>query len=182
MSSVNEIEAITILENTLSQLEDPAARDRVLKWAWDKYSTRPSPLTDMATEINKPPRKGKKKAKSPAKTKSGPSIVKDLNLNPEGKKSFRDFVQEKQPSTNQEKCTAAIYYLRHELGIDNISINHVFTCYKNANWRVTDLYNILVLTASRKGWVDTSNTENIAITTHGENLVEFDLPHKTKGK
>ena len=100
MSPVSEIDAITTLENTLSQLEDPATRDRVLKWAWDKFSTRPSPMTDMALEMSKPSRKKKKKTKSAAKTKLSPSIVKDLNLNPEGKKSFKDFAEEKQPSSH----------------------------------------------------------------------------------
>lgn len=185
MSPVSEIDAIVALDNALSQLDDPSVRDRVLKWAWDKYSSKPLFSMEPPPAISKPVRTkntNKKNAKGSAKTKSSPSIVKDLNLNPEGKKSFKDFIQDKQPTTNQQKCTVSLYYLRFELGIDSITINHVFTCYKTANWRVADLYNVLVLTASRKGWVDTSNMENIGITTHGENLVEHDLPHKAKGK
>lgn len=185
MSPINEIDAIVALENALSQLDDPSIRDRVLKWAWEKYSSKPLPSMEPPPALGKTVKTKnttRKNAKGSAKTKSSPSIVKDLNLNPEGKKSFKDFIQDKLPSTNQEKCTVAIYYLRSELGIDGITINHVFTCYKIANWRVADLYNVLTLTASRKGWVDTSNMDNIGITTHGENHVEYDLPHKAKKK
>lgn len=189
MSPVSEIEAITAIDNALSQLDDSAARDRVLKWAWDKFSSKPAPSAEPLFETGKPIRaktakakKAKAKTKGTSKSKLSLSIVKDLKLNPDGKKSFREFVNEKQPSTNQEKCTVALYYLQHELGMEDITVNHIYTCYKEVNWRITDLYNILVLTASRKGWVDTSNTENIKITPRGENLVEHDLPRKTKGK
>ncbi len=189
MSPVSEIEAIAAFDSALSQLDDSAARDRVLKWAWDKFSSKPAPSAEPPHEAGKPIRvksakakKVKAKTKSVSKSKSSLSIVKDLKLNPDGKKSFKDFVSEKQPSTNQQKCTVAVYYLQYEIGIEGITFNHIYTCYKDVNWRITDLYNILLLTASRKGWVDTSHTENIKITPHGENLVEHDLPHKTKGK
>jgi len=179
MSPISEIDAITSLENTLSQLEDPEARDRVLKWASEKFSSRPLLLTDSIEKKVKPSRK-KKKTKSA--TKLSFSIVKDLNLNPEGKSSFQDFVNSKKPKTEQEKCVIAVYYLQNELGIVNISVNHVFTCYKNAKWRITDIYNNLSLAASRKGWLDTSDMNNIKIAPHGENLINLDLPHVTKGK
>lgn len=185
MSPVSEIDAIVTLENTLSQLDDPSVRDRVLRWAWDKFASKPMPSVEGPDDISKPARAKstiKKNAKGSVKRKTSLSIVKDLNLNPDGKKSFKDFALEKLPSTNEKKCTVALYYLSHELGIENITINHIFTCYKNVNWRVADLYNVLTLIASRKGWADTKSMENIVITTHGENLVEHDLPRKEKGK
>lgn len=185
MPPLTEIEAITSLDNLLSKLQDGATRDRVLQWAWEKYSTKPSlSLQMLPTAKNLLSAKSKKhtgrKTKSSRKSKPKLSIVKDLNLSPKGKKSFKQFAQEKQPTTNQEKCTLAIYYLGHELGLSDISINHIYTCYKNINWRVADLYNVLTLTAHRKGWVDTSNMDAIAITTHGENLVDHDLPRQPK--
>ena len=183
MSQINEIDAITALENALSQVEDPATRDRVLKWAWDKYASKLAPAPDISAKTSKPVQiNSKKKSKSSVKTKTGSSIVKELNLKPEDKLSFRDFAQNKQPKTNQEKCTVAVYYLCHELGITGVTINHVHTCFKDMNWRLIDFANNLYLTASIKGWVDTSNMENITITTIGENLIELDLPHKSKGE
>jgi hypothetical protein len=189
MPKITEIKAITTLDNVFSQLQDSVARDRVLKWAWDKFATKSLPSLELSISDKKNVKQRTKemvkitrRAKSPSKARLRPSIVKDLNLSPKEKKTFKAFVQEKQPKTNQEKCTVAVYYLRQELGLDSVSINHIFTCYKDAKWRVADLYNVLALTASRKGWVDTSNMESIAITTHGENLVEQDLPLKEKSK
>jgi hypothetical protein len=190
MPPATEIDAITTLDNILSQLHDPVMRDRVLKWAWDKFATKPLPslelsVLDMNDRRPATKKKAKKvrKAKTSSKAKLRPSIVKDLDLNPKGKKPFKDFVQEKQPATNQEKCAIAVYYLRRELGLKTVSTDHVYTCYKNVVWRIpADLYNVLLLTASRKGWIDTSNTNSISVTTQGENLVEHDLPRKAKDK
>jgi hypothetical protein len=36
--------------------------------------------------------------------------------------------------------------------------------------------------AGTSGWLDTSDSEDIKITSSGENLVEHDLPGKAKGK
>lgn len=191
MSPISEIDAIKKFEDTLTELQDPAARDRVLQWAWDKFASKAKPQTPQV-ELNaiRLPTKNKKtkiaktikKAKSSSKNQPTPTIIKELNLVPSEKQSFKAFVEEKQPKSNQEKCTVAVYYLRHELELESVSPNHIFTCYKNVGWRVTDIYNIVRLTASRKGWLDTSNSNDIKTTPHGENLVEFDLPKKSKTK
>jgi hypothetical protein len=71
--------------------------------------------------------------------------------------------------------------LKTELGVSNVTLSHVFTCFKDAHWRVPpDLANALALTAHRKGWVDTRDTDDLSVTTHGENLIEHDLPRKAK--
>ena len=182
MSSITEIEAFAALEKTLSGLEDPAARDRVLKWAWDKYSSKPTSIENSSPKTSKAS-KIIKKTKSASKTKTNFSIVKDLNLKPEEGKSFQDFVNTKLPKTGYEKSLVAVYYLKEILGIKNISVNHVFTCYKDANWRVpADLYNNLAKTASSHGWIDTSNMDDIRVTTQGENYINFDLPSEKKSK
>jgi hypothetical protein len=189
MSPTTEIDAIASINSVFSKIPDPTTRDRVLKWAWDKFATKaPSSsglnIQDVRGGRSRAKAKVKvgRKVKLSSKVASRPSIVKELNLCPKGKKTFKDFVKEKQPTTNQEKCTVAVYYLRQELDFTAVSISHVFTCYKDAGWRIPDLCNVMKITASRKGWVDTSNTESITITPGGENLVEYDLPKQNKGK
>lgn len=189
MTPISEIEAITTLDNVLSQFQDTSTRERVLKWALDKFGTK-SQLTPKSTADNrdghqltkKKTKTNSKKSKPSSKARIRPSILKDLNLSPKGKKTFKDFAQQKQPESNQEKCTVSIYYLQQELGIDTVSVNHIYTCYKNIGWKVANLYNVLAITASRKGWIDTRNMEAIILTTHGENLVEHDLPRPKKDK
>lgn len=105
------------------------------------------------------------------------TIVKDLNLRPEGKTSWRDFHSQKKPSNQGEIITAAVYYLRLILEMDKVTANHVFTCFKDIQERSPkDLPSSIRDVARRKGWVDTSERSNIRITNHGENFVEHDLP------
>jgi hypothetical protein len=105
------------------------------------------------------------------------SIVKELNLRPEGKQSWRDFYASKQPSTQEHTITAAIYYLKCILDVDKLTPQHVFTCFKDVSVRTPkNLPQTIRDIAKRKGWLDTSDRGNIKITNHGENFVEHDLP------
>jgi hypothetical protein len=176
MSGSSEIDVMKALDEAMARLDDQAARDRVLRWVWAKYSQ--SPLTMPGGGVTPPSRKrgarrtGKKKA-----TRPSPSIVKDLDLRPEGRESFREFAGGKKPTTNLKKSTVAVYYLSQVLEIPRVNPNHVFTCFKDAKWRVpSDVHTTLQETASRHGWLDTSDMDNIRLTPAGGNMVEHDLP------
>ncbi|MBE9169932.1 hypothetical protein IQ238_21220 [Pleurocapsales cyanobacterium LEGE 06147] len=105
------------------------------------------------------------------------SIMKDLNLRPEGKLSFRDFYAQKKPTTQEQAITVAVYYLKRVLELDKVTPEHVFTCFKNVERKTPkNMPQTIRDTAKRRGWVDTSERCNIKITNHGENLVEHDLP------
>ncbi len=186
MSSFSELDAMKIIDEALSKIEDEVTRLRILNWVWSKYS-KEKPPNDKEIIVTKPKNKKsikKSKAKrSSKKQKTTLSIVKSLNLSPKGKKSFKDFIKSKQPKSDQEKCTVSVYHMQHNLEIENIDVNHIFTCYKISKWRVPkNLDGTLKVTASQKGWLDTSNGNNIKTTTLGENLVEHDLPKVKKGK
>lgn len=105
------------------------------------------------------------------------SIVKDLNLRPEGKTWFRDFYTQKKPSTQEQAVTVAVYYLKRVLELDKVTPEHVFTCFKDVERKTPKhMPQTIRDTAKRRGWVDTSERGNVKITNHGENLVEHDLP------
>lgn len=115
---------------------------------------------------------GKKKGKSPSY-----SFVKELNLRPEGKQSLREFYGQKSPTSQQEQITVVLYYLCRILETPNITCNHLFTALKEVGVRVPQflsqtLHNI----SNRKGWVDSSNTDDLKTTVPGDNFVEHDLP------
>jgi hypothetical protein len=121
---------------------------------------------------------GRKRAATKA-----PAMVIDLNLRPQGKKSFQEFVAEKAPSSQSEKNTVAVYYLKHELGVGKVSADHVFTAYREmkAEWKLPgDLRNSLQVTKSATGWLETSDMDDIKLTAAGTNTVEHDLPRKKK--
>jgi hypothetical protein len=105
------------------------------------------------------------------------TIVRDLDLRPDGKSSWRDFYTEKKPATQGEIITLAVYYLKRILDLEKVTPDHVFTCFKDVKRRTPkDMPQSIRDIAKRKGWVDTSERGNIKITNHGENFVEHDLP------
>ena len=192
MGKITEIDALKAVDDALSGLDDPTARERVLSWAWKKFVSTRNPAavdeTDDRTHTLKRAKKkatsfGKAKGKAKKKVKAPLSMVRDLNLKPKGKKSLDDFVDGKKPTSIYEKCTVVAYYLKHELGLPAVSANHVFTCFKHMKWRVpADLLNSLAYTASQFGWLDTRDRENISVSTMGENLIEHDLPRSKTPK
>ena len=113
---------------------------------------------------------------------AAPTIVKDLNLKKDGKTpSLRDFHSQKQPKEFAEHNALFVYYLSKVKELTGITPNHIYTCYKEVNQRVPGaFYQSLLDTTRRKGWLDTSNTEDIKVTTVGENFVEHDLPKKAE--
>ncbi len=138
------------------------------------------------TEVNSSNNKKVKhldKNHSHSKTKESYKIIGELNLSPENIEAFRDFFEKKKIKKAMEINAVAVYYLEKILGIKNITPNHIYSCYKNVNSKVpVALLQSLRDTASIKGWIDTSDTNNIHLLIAGENLVEHDLPKVVKQK
>jgi hypothetical protein len=110
-----------------------------------------------------------------------PRIVKDLSLRPSGKQAFADFVAEKQPSGHKEQQVVAVYWLQHIAEVAGITVGHVNTCYREAGWsRPKDLAVSLRLTASKNGWLDTGDAQDITTTVQGEDFVLHNLPRPSE--
>jgi hypothetical protein len=108
---------------------------------------------------------------------AGLAIVKALNLHPDGKESLKDFVAKKKPKTQEEHIAVYIYYLKNVIGEPNVGFSHIFTCFKETGERMPgDLPQTCRNAASKKGWLDTSDANDLKRTTRGDNLVEKDLP------
>jgi len=137
--------------------------------------------------VEKAPRKnnqGKGKSSKASRTPSTPKMLGDLVLNPPGKKSFKDFIAEKAPSSNDEKTLVAVYYMEQELGIKDLTPDHVFTAYKTANWRPPAYpRNQVQVVKSKYAWIDYGNDmKDIKTTYAGQTYVEYDLPKKVADK
>lgn len=124
--------------------------------------------------------KGKRPGGSKRK-RTSLGTVKDLGFWPEGKSAFEDVVAERKPTTHQERIVVAVHWLRNEAGLESgITASHLNSCYRNAGWRrPSDLKNALATTAAKKGWLDTSDMDNITLTASGEDYVEHELPHQS---
>jgi len=130
---------------------------------------------DQSKEQIKP----KHKSSSTIKT---PSLVKDLDLLGKGKaSSLKDFVNSYSPKSGMEWNLLFVYYLQKILEISAISINHVYTCYKHVNTKSpNNIYQSLIDTARRKGYINTDSIDAITVTIVGENYAEHDMARKEK--
>ena len=113
------------------------------------------------------------------------SIINDLDLSGGSKcENLKDFFKQYEAKSNMERNLIFIYYLQQKLEITGISVNHVFTCYRNVSGLKAPeaLYQSLLDTKNIKGWLDTSDTENITVTVSGINHLEHDMPKKLNEK
>lgn len=124
------------------------------------------------------PQARRPRGEGPKKDKNaGLAIIKSLNLQPEGKESLKDFVAKKKPKTQEEHVAVYIYYLKNVLEEANVGFSHIFTCFKETGERMPgDLPQTCRNAASKKGWIDTADANDLKRTTRGDNLVEKDLP------
>ena len=122
-----------------------------------------------------------KKKKPVSRAIESYNVLPDLDL--AGKDdipSLEDFYKNKKPSSAMESNTVFIYYLKKLRNISNIGVNHVYSCYKSVNAKAPKaLYQSLVDTRGKRGWIITTNMDDIGIGIAGENFVELELP-KTK--
>ena len=124
-----------------------------------------------------PEKKPRSRKKNNAKQ---PQLVKDLDLSGNGaEKSFKDFIDEKRPKSNIEKTTVYIYYLQNILKIDGITMDHVFTCYKNSGGKlpINLQANLTDTSSSKYGYIETVGGK-YKMSIAGINFVEHDLPKK----
>lgn len=135
---------------------------------------------------NRPQKPKGASAKSPAAPKktrgatkgNNPSIAKDLDLRPKGKQGLREFYEQYNAKSNFEKNLIFVYWLQEVAGLTGISQDHIFTCYRNIRGvkAPAALYQSLVDTSKRKGWLDTTDTDDVKVTIPGVNHLEHDLP------
>ena len=105
-------------------------------------------------------------------------MVNDLDLSGKGDvPSLRDFYAQHKSSTNFLRNVIFIYYLQHKLKKEGITVDHVFTCYRNIpGVKIPgNLVQSLYDTKARQGWVDTTSLEDLKLTVHGVNHLEHDM-------
>ncbi|QQO10363.1 hypothetical protein [Breznakiella homolactica] len=135
----------------------------------DKKKT-PVPPTPQAVKKQKAPRK--------KGAKYTPKIIKTLNLSPQGKVSFSDFIIKKKPQSNEDKYPVVVYYLENILKESPVTIDHVFTVFRLVKeWKEPrNLIAGITVAGSRKGTLDTADYNDLKTTPAGRNFVEHELP------
>lgn len=187
MTANSEIDVLKIIDDALNTI-DLEARIRVLNWANSKYLGAANPSQKPANgsgqkaeqQHSLPSKTKTAKSKLPKKSKIFIKQVKELNLHPSGKKSAQDFVAEKQPSNVKQKCVVALYYLLNTLELEKAGIDHIHTFFKGVGWPSPANFANTLHQAGTEGWLDTKDSTDYKITSSGDNVVEHNLPKKTK--
>jgi len=111
---------------------------------------------------------GKKKATIGHK----PKVLANIDFYPTGKKSLVDFISEYNPKNDNERNLLFIYYMSKILGIEEIGLDHLFTCYDAINQKLPEnMIASLNNTKVRKKWLG-SDKSNIELTTKGLNEIK----------
>jgi hypothetical protein len=122
-----------------------------------------------------------KEKKPVSKAPESHKVLPDLDL--AGKDdipSLESFYKDKKPSSAMESNAVFVYYLKTLRNINNIGVNHVYSCYRSVKAKVPKaLYQSLLDTRKAKGWIITTDMGDIGIGIAGNNFVERELP-KTK--
>lgn len=134
--------------------------------------------------VTAPKTKATKGKKAAARGIESHNLVTNLDLSgTDTVPSLKDFYKEKKPVPAQECNAVFIYYLKKMLKIENVGIDHVYTCYKAVGAKVPGrLYQSLLDTRKRQGWIITDNMDDLRIGTLGENFVEKGLPKLQQSK
>ncbi len=146
-----------------------------------------NPKADHQMDQEKPPASKKKvKAKKPSaansfpsktKAKKAPGLVKDLDLSGgTDEPSLKEFFAGYDHKTNYERNLIFTYYLKQVINVDKVTLDHIFTCYRNVNQKIPKaLEQSMRDTAKGRGWVDIDNLDDIGVPVAGINHLEHDM-------
>lgn len=118
----------------------------------------------------------------PTPTAAAYTRLKDLDLSATAEHpSLGEFMDSKLPITNEERNLVFMYYLQYLLKVDTITMDHVYTCYREVRIRAPlNLEHSLRTTANQKNWITASDEDQFTVTPEGKLYVEKQLPKRVK--
>ena len=142
-------------------------------------STSPAENDAISKIAEAPPEQ--KKGRKPS---SKESYVIDRNLNLRGDKSipsFKEFCHQKNPGSAKEFNAVSIYYLKKLMNLDEVTLNHAYTCYAEVSRKPPQAFRqSFIDTKNKEGWVEFNADGNLEIPHRGVVFVEYDLPKQPK--
>lgn len=137
----------------------------------------PSPTTvevvDDAGDGVALPESRRNKSSAPRKPKAvkAPTFLDDLDIGA-AEVPLKDFCQSKNPTTDLHKYLVVMAWLKDQLGITNVTIDHIYTCFDWMSWKVPgDPGQPLRDMKAKKNWIS-----------KGEGPGEYCLNHRGKNE
>lgn len=175
ISALNDREFI-VTPPGIAQLKEIFSRTEASVRVPRKMIKKDAAQSDAETKSNQ-----SKKTAAKSKGSENYKPIQTINFHPEGKQSLEEFflskMTDKKSGSQMEICLVFAYYLQKILELKNISPAHIYTCYIEVKISCpTALKQVLANTATRKGWLDVSNINDISVPISGENEVNYKLP------
>lgn len=105
-----------------------------------------------------------------------PKVDKDLDLSGVNNiSSLKDFYAQYSPKSNMEKNVVFIQYLKEQMEIEGVSLDHVWTCYYHMNMKYPGNPQQSLYDTSAKGWVNVPSLEELSVSIHGKNWLREQL-------
>lgn len=104
----------------------------------------------------------------------------DLDGTLDGQPSLVEFMDSKLPITNEERNLVFLYYLQFVVAQDNITLDHLYTCYRKAKIRAPqNMAHSVQMTMRHYGWLSGPN-DSLTVTPEGKAYVDEQLPQTRK--
>ena len=181
-----ELKAMAECHEVLGEL-DTDAKWRVFKYLLDRYNLIPNihstalskeiPAQDLGTiEIPVVTKVKQNSSKLPKKALASKSysMIPDLNLMPVGQESLQDFYNTYISKNNYTNTLIIMYYLQNILKIQNITVNHIYTCYKDLSIPVPSIHQNIRDIKSKRNWINL-DYENLKLSVAGDNFMEHKI-------
>jgi hypothetical protein len=127
---------------------------------------------DQVTQNARAPRGTGKKSDRNA----GLELVPNLNFRPNGKQALKDFLEDKDPTSDVEVVLTTLHYMQHVMELPKIGPSHVMTAFKEAGKAIpVDVRGTIRNIKKSKMWLNFTDLEDIRTTTQGDNFVEHDM-------
>lgn len=157
-------------------------RRRTRKSRSSRASSPPQPPTPPASEPETvaPTDSKTKSTRSNVEPTPNYKMLKDLDLSASKKyPALIEFTDSKFPITNEERNLVFLYYLKEIRHLDNVTLDHIYTCYRAVNIRApVDIKASLEATASQHKWIVFTKDGQLSVTPKGREYVENYLPIK----
>lgn len=107
---------------------------------------------------------------------AGIELVPNLNFRPAGKKSLKEFVDEKAAKNDVEAVAVVVHYMQHTMALAKIGPSHVMTAFREVGRAIpVDLKQTIRNIKKTKMWLNFADIEDVRMTTQGDNFVMHDM-------
>ena len=186
------LEIASVLDQLPDQVQPQAYELLIATFLGKKPHSEPTTKSDSDSGSSSDQNKQRKPAPKNEPTKNvgsqrrvkkeAYSLDRDLDLRGNGSiPSFKEFVLEKKPNNTSTFNAVAVYYLRKVLGLETITLNHVYTCYGEVDRKPPQHFRqSFIDTKNKRGWLEFNDEGNLEVPHRGVVFVEHDLPPAEK--